>query len=73
MKSCPNKYWVWLAAETQETAQLATQSQAEISAARTASNFYCKYNVDPMGSPKVNLFKEETLCKYGDLAFLQQL
>ena len=74
MKSCPNQYWVWVAAQAQETAKLATQSQAtqsqaQVSADRTASDFYCKYNVNPVGSPKVNLFREEMLCKYGDLAF----
>ena len=70
MKSCPNQYWVWVAAQALETTKLATQSQAQVSADRTASDFYCKYNVNPVGSPKVNLFREEMLCKYGDLAFL---
>ena len=62
VETCPNKYWVWAAAQALETTELATKTQAQVSADRSAGDFYCKYNVNPVGSSKVNVIQEEAHC-----------
>ena len=61
VKSCPKKYWVWATVYGQEQTEITVggKTQTQVSAARTASDFYCKYATDPQQSTKVQLSKKK--------------